>query len=83
MDDWADNKIRVDGTRGCLRATAQLKLTNPHLKVLLSVGGASGSKEFPDVAASLDGRRKFAASCKILVDSFGLDGIDGTCKFSI
>jgi hypothetical protein len=79
MDEWADAKIPVDGTKGCLNATVQLKQRKPELKVILSVGGGSGSKQFPEVAACVEKRHRFAVTCKLLVEEFGLDGVDSMC----
>lgn len=66
--------VRIDnGER--LRSIVALKADNPSLKVLLSVGGW-GSGRFSEMAADKDRRRLFADSCRSVVDSFGLDGID-------
>lgn len=41
----------------------KLKAMNPRLKVLISIGGASSSRLFSDVAATAAARVKFVASC--------------------
>ena len=41
----------------------KLKAMNPKLKVLISIGGASSSQHFSDVAATAATRVKFVASC--------------------
>ena len=41
----------------------KLKATDPRLKVFISIGGASSSRYFSDVAATAAGRAKFVASC--------------------
>jgi chitinase len=41
----------------------KLKALNPGLKVLISIGGASSSRHFSDVAATAGARVKFVASC--------------------
>ncbi|KAH7349778.1 chitinase 18-2 [Plectosphaerella cucumerina] len=75
-DDWADNNVDADGVKGCLAALAQLKAANPHLRLLLSLGGATASAEFPALAASPDARETLARECRAFVDRHGLDGID-------
>jgi len=76
-DDWADDKIEVDGTNGCLRACVALKQRFSHLKVILSIGGGGkGSEHFAQVAADPSKRRAFASTARQLVDSYGLDGVD-------
>jgi chitinase len=59
-----------------LRSLKFLRARNPHLFVLLSVGGWSGSQYFSDVAATSSTRRRFSASCLRIVDKYGLDGLD-------
>jgi chitinase len=59
-----------------LQSLKALRVKNPKLLVLLSVGGWSGSKYFSDVAATPSARRHFSASCLRVVAKYGLDGID-------
>ena len=76
-DDWADDKIEVDGTNGCLRACAALKQRFAHLKVILSIGGSGkGGEHFAQVAADAVKRETFASTARQLVDSYRLDGVD-------
>ena len=66
--------VRIDN-EARLRAITALKKDNPHLKVLLSVGGwASGN--FSEMAADKHLRRSFAKDCKRVMREFDLDGID-------
>ena len=53
-----------------------LKSKNPHLKVLVSIGGWSWSKGFSDAALTEESRLKFAKSCARFVKDYNLDGID-------
>src|SRR5260221_2238027 len=53
-----------------------LRLRNPRLPILLSVGGWSGSMYFSDVASTPSARRQFSASCVALVKKYGFDGLD-------
>ncbi|KOS20825.1 Chitinase 1 [Escovopsis weberi] len=76
FDEWADLNKDVDGEKGCLAALAKLKSENPHIKTVLSVGGGTGSKEFPALAASEDARRRFADEARQFCDRHSFDGID-------
>ncbi|CAG8974283.1 hypothetical protein HYALB_00010351 [Hymenoscyphus albidus] len=78
LDKHADTEREVDGEKGCLAALAKLKLQKPNLKTLLSVGGGSGSANFPIFAATSTGRENFARTSREFIDRFSLDGIDGT-----
>ncbi len=53
-----------------------LRVRNPHLLVLLSVGGWSGSTYFSDVASSDSMRRQFSASCVAVLKKYAFDGLD-------
>lgn len=59
-----------------LKALQQLKKKNPHLKVLLSVGGWDYSAYFSDVALTPEKRETFARSCIELIINYELDGVD-------
>ncbi|KAJ5708765.1 hypothetical protein N7488_008566 [Penicillium malachiteum] len=76
LDEKSDTKMKVDGESGCLNAFKKLKRDNPHLKVVLSIGGSSGSATFPSLAAEDNSRRRFALTAKEMVDRYGFDGID-------
>jgi chitinase len=64
-----------------LRALVKLKLNNPDLKVLLSVGGQGWSRNFSDMALIEQSRQSFAQSCVVLVNQYGLDGVDIDWEF--
>lgn len=82
-DEWADSQLEVDDTSGCLRAFQQLKIQHDHLKIIISIGGGGkGSENFAAASATVEGRERFAASAKALVDEFALDGVDG-CSLSL
>ncbi len=49
--------------RGNFNQLKKLKVKNPNLKVLISLGGWTYSKYFSDVAATPASRQKFVASC--------------------
>ncbi|SMY29793.1 unnamed protein product [Zymoseptoria tritici ST99CH_1A5] len=76
-DLHCDTRIAVVGTHGALPSLVKLKKEQyPHLKVLLSIGGGSGSKNFSNVAADPVKRRTFCETARQLVGDFDLDGID-------
>ncbi|MFY2563587.1 glycosyl hydrolase family 18 protein [Corallococcus terminator] len=70
--------------RGNFRAFKELKRTQTHLKVLISVGGWTWSKYFSQVAATAASRTAFVKSC---VDMFikgqypGVDAVNGVGVF--
>ncbi|OAB26530.1 glycoside hydrolase [Paenibacillus macquariensis subsp. defensor] len=55
---------------------ATIKKQNPHLKVLVSVGGWTWSKNFSNMAATEVTRRAFANSVVDFLRAYRLDGID-------
>jgi len=72
-DSWNDPPGTIRGNFNQLRI---LKQTYPHLKVLISVGGWTGSGAFSDVAATTEGRHRFAQSARRLIETYGFDGVD-------
>ena len=58
-----------------LRSIVALKESNPHLQVLLSVGGW-GSGNFSEMAADEVRRQSFACCCQKAIETYSLDGID-------
>lgn len=59
-----------------LRKLSELKRQNPDLKILISVGGWSWSKNFSDATLTDTSTRQFAASAVDIVARFNLDGVD-------
>ena len=53
-----------------------LKKKNPNLKVLISVGGWSGSGNFSDMTLTKESRKLFIISCIDFINKYQLDGID-------
>ncbi|KAK5994586.1 Chitinase 1 [Cladobotryum mycophilum] len=76
FDEWADLNKEVDGEKGGLTALAKLKHKNPHLRTIVSIGGGSGSKEFPALAASEHARRTFAHQVRKFCDRYNFNGVD-------
>jgi len=66
-----------------LNPNGPLKKRNPNLKVLISVGGWTWSKNFSDVAASEESRIKFAISCATFCNKYGFDGVDIDWEFPV
>lgn len=55
---------------------AAIKEANPHLNLMVSVGGWSWSKNFSNMAADEITRRAFAESVVDFLREYGLDGLD-------
>ena len=66
--------VKVDNPERLARIAA-LKKQKPELKVLLSVGGWCSGR-FSEMASTDSTRRAFAADCRRVADTYGLDGID-------
>ncbi len=60
VDKTADIK---DGPHGTFNQLLKLKKKYPHIKVLISIGGWTGSSAFSDVSATPEARQKFVQSC--------------------
>lgn len=70
--------MSIDGTQGAMRACANLKVQRCYLKLILSIGGAEGSKEnFAAAASDPHTRAMFAHTARLLVDQYNFDGIYG------
>ncbi len=61
---------------GIFEDLAALKAANPHLKILMSVGGWTYSQNFSDVAMTEGAREAFAQTCVQFMLEHGFDGID-------
>jgi len=59
-----------------LRKLGELKRINPGLKILISIGGWSWSKNFSDATLTDTSTRNFALSAVDIVSKYNLDGID-------
>ncbi|KAF2435715.1 glycoside hydrolase [Tothia fuscella] len=71
-----DMQMQIDGALGCMRAFQSLKRTYPHLKPILSIGGATGGANFAAVAADPAKRTTCANTARTVIDLYGFDGID-------
>jgi chitinase len=70
---WLTNR-RTDTIN--FRYLTSLRKRNPGLKIVISIGGWSWSKNFSDAVLSDTSRQTFAASAVALVRQYNLDGID-------
>ena len=59
-----------------LRKLSELKNINPQLKILISIGGWTWSKNFSDAVLTDTSRQNFATSAVAIVSKYNLDGID-------
>ena len=59
-----------------LRKLSELKKINPDLKILISIGGWSWSKNFSDAVLTDTSTRNFASSAVAIVAKYNLDGVD-------
>ena len=76
-DEYADAEIDINGTKGCLNNLKTVKVHNPHIKTLLSIGGGGkGSAPLPIVAGSAEARSRFAWTAEEMLEIYDLDGID-------
>ncbi|KAJ8928199.1 hypothetical protein NQ314_019262 [Rhamnusium bicolor] len=60
---------------GLYSRVVKLKLENPTLKILLSVGGVD-AKLFSEMAGNSEKRTNFVQSTRIFIETFSFDGLD-------
>lgn len=77
LDVKADFQLPVDGASGCIAAMTKLRRERyPKLRVLVSIGGGSGSAPFPSVASTDAKLHAFCQSALALLQAHDLDGVD-------
>jgi len=59
-----------------LRKLSELKKINPDIKILISIGGWTWSKNFSDAVLTDTSTQHFASSAVAIVSKYNLDGID-------
>lgn len=73
----ADGNINLEGNEGRIQELAQVKNTNPNVKLLLSVGGWNeGVAGFSAAAANPQARQTFLDSSIAFLNTYNFDGID-------
>ncbi|TPX43524.1 chitinase [Synchytrium endobioticum] len=89
-DPWADIQKDFPGdspdqpAKGCIHQLATaLKGRNPAVRILLSVGGWTGSAHFSPVAANPAARHRFVHSAAQLLARYNLDGLDIDWEFPV
>jgi chitinase len=70
---WLHNE-KTDTTN--FRTLNLLKKINPNLKIMISIGGWSWSKNFSDAVLTDSSRKAFAASAVQIIHQHELDGVD-------
>ena len=70
---WLHNEATDTGN---LRRLSELKNKKPDLKILISLGGWSWSKNFSDAVLTDSSTRNFANSCIDIMAEYKLDGVD-------
>lgn len=58
------------------RKLNELKTQNPDLKILISIGGWTWSRNFSDAVLTDEGRKAFAKSSVDIMSRYNLDGVD-------
>jgi chitinase len=74
VDGEVNDNIPTDAAN--LTTLVSLKQVAPVLQVIVSIGGASHSGVFSDIALTSESRARFAQSCLRLIEKYGLDGVD-------
>lgn len=87
LDSWADystpylpdvdggNPVGANGLAGNFQQLKELKQKYPDLRVIMSLGGYTGSKFFSDAAATAASRQTFVTSCLDLFVKGNLPGL--------
>ena len=74
----------VDEIRGNFKQLRLLKEAHPHLKVLVALGGWTGSQYFSDISATEEGRIRFAESANRFLETYPIfDGFDIDWEFPV
>ncbi|XP_058065750.1 probable chitinase 2 [Anopheles bellator] len=75
LDAWQDLKDNFG--KGGYEKLVGLRTANPHLKVLLAIGGWNeGSEKYSNLAANPERRQAFVKNALNFVKQYGFDGLD-------
>ncbi|XP_055608663.1 probable chitinase 2 isoform X2 [Uranotaenia lowii] len=75
LDPWQDLKDNYG--KGGYEKLVAMKTANPHLKVLLAIGGWNeGSERYSNLAANPERRQAFVKNALEFIKRFGFDGLD-------
>lgn len=80
-DPWADVEYsypgddRFERVRGNFKQLQELKVRNPSLRIIMSIGGWEMSDNFSDIAGNEQDRIRFARSCISFMREYDFDGI--------
>ena len=90
LDAWADTGHNESGllttaaVKGNIGELKILKDRNPHLKIMISVGGWTKSQDFPAIASSQNARQTFAPSLVNFMTLYPwIDGFDLDWEFPV
>lgn len=72
----SDVGLPAGALKGNFRQLQLLKQQYPNLKVLISVGGWTGSQNFSAMAGAADSRQTFIQSVIAFMNQYGFDGLD-------
>lgn len=86
FDKWADIEHRTNWNTekpywGNFQELTELKAKYPHLKTFISIGGWTLSRDFSDIAATPERRKKFAQIAVNFAKKYHFDGIDIDWEF--
>ncbi|KAL9700657.1 hypothetical protein quinque_004098 [Culex quinquefasciatus] len=75
LDPWQD--LKDNWGKGGYEKLVGMRNANPHLKVLIAIGGWNeGSERYSDLAANPERRQAFVKNALEFVKKYGFDGLD-------
>jgi chitinase len=77
-DSWDQGALR-----GNFNQLEKLKVANPKLRTMISLGGWTWSQNFPTAAATEQSRTEFVSSCVKFMKQYGFDGIDVDWEYPV
>ncbi|OLY83937.1 Chitinase A1 [Smittium mucronatum] len=79
IDSYIDTKKYIDGHEGYMKyitSDTGLRKKNQNLKILISVGGWNGSKDFSTTLSNSHGRKVFLESIVDFIVKYNFDGLE-------